>query len=258
MIRLGGQMTRLTGTAPTIRLSLPQDGISHGLSSADRTRQQRTSVPRDTFTDQQWQQLVEAAPSIARAVSAASGSTAQSESELDAFLRLLEQTRNDTAGQGLLGVLTADLHARLSAGAMSLAMEDIVADGIHAARQAGALLAVEPDEQEARSVRYWLLEVARTVAGATREGGILGIGGQEMSRPERDTIAAIGDALGFGEQADYRQEAADEQDDDTPPADVELGPDGQPIGPDNIREGKVRGVMGGPQQQEGEGQGGGG
>jgi hypothetical protein len=216
-------------------------------------------VSRDTFTDQQWQQLVEAAPSIARAVAAASGSGGQTELELDAFLRLLEQTRNDTAGQGLLGTLTADLHARLSAGAMSLAMEDVVADGIHAARQAGALLAVEPDEQEARSVRYWLLEVARTVAGATRDGGIMGIGGQEMSRPERDAIAAISDGLGFGEQADYRQEAAEgEATDRTPAADVELGPDGQPIGPDNIREGKVRGTLGGPHQTEGEGQGGGG
>lgn len=215
-------------------------------------------MARDTFTDQQWQQLVEAAPSIARAVSAASGSTAQSELELDAFLRLLEQTRNDTAGQGLLGTLTADLHARLSAGAMSLAMEDIVADGIHAARQAGALLAVEPDEQEARSVRYWLLAVARTVAGAARDGGIMGLGGQEMSRSERDTIAAISDALGFGEQADYRQETAEEPEASEPAADAELGPDGQPIGPDNIREGKVRGSLGGPNQAEGEGQGGGG
>jgi hypothetical protein len=226
-------------------------------------------VARDTFTDQQWQQLVEAAPSIARAVAAASGSGAQTELELEAFLRLLEQTRNDTAGQGLLGALTADLHTRLSAGAMSLPMEDVVADGIHAARQAGALLAVEPDEQDARSVRYWLLEVARTVAGAARDGGIMGIGGQDMSRPERDTIAAISDGLGFGDQADYRRDepddgatnqtpADDQARDDTSSPDVELGPDGQPIGPDNIREGKVRGTLGGPHQAEGEGQGGGG
>jgi hypothetical protein len=118
-------------------------------------------------------------------------------------------------------------------------------------------------------VRYWLLEVARTVAGAARDGGIMGIGGQDMSRPERDTIAAISDGLGFGDQADYRRDepddgatnqtpADDQARDDTSSPDVELGPDGQPIGPDNIREGKVRGTLGGPHQAEGEGQGGGG
>jgi hypothetical protein len=230
-------------------------------------------VARDSFTDQQWQQLVEAAPSIARAVAAASGSLAQTEFELEAFLRLLEQTRNETAGQGLLGSLTADIHARLSSGSLTLAADDVVADGIHAARRAGALLAVEPEEHEARAVRYWLLEVARTVAGATRNGGIMGLGGQDMSRSERDTLAAISDGLGLAEQVDIRQQvpgegqAVDEPEmessleagpDSDDEGDIELGPDGQPIGPDNIRAGKVRGVMGGPHQAEGEGQGGGG
>lgn len=239
-------------------------------------------MARDSFTDQQWQQLIEAGPAIARAIAAASGSPAQTEAELEAFLRLLEQTRNDTDGQSLLGELTADVHLRLSAGTLALAVEDVVADGIHAARQAGAVLSVAPDEQEARAVRYWLMEVARTVAGAARDGGILGIGGQDMSRPERDTMAAIGDALGLGEQADYRQEASQPQQvsdsdagshtdeqagvehepgvelgpDVEPGPGVELGPDGQPVGSDNIREGKVRGLMGGPHQQGGEGQGG--
>jgi hypothetical protein len=38
----------------------------------------------------------------------------------------------------------------------------------------------------------------------------------------------------------------------------DVGPDGQPIGSDNIREGRVRDVMGGPNQQQGEGGGEGG
>ncbi|CAN5796829.1 hypothetical protein BH24CHL6_BH24CHL6_06650 [soil metagenome] len=219
-------------------------------------------MARETFTDQQWQQLVDAAPSIARGVAAASGSPAQTELELEAFLRLLEQTRNETSGHGLLGSLVADVHARLSSGTLSLAAEDVVADGIHAARQAGALLAVSPDEQEARAARYWLMEVARTVAGATRDGGLLGLGGRALSRAERDTLAAISEGLGMNESVNLRDEAGEATPaaDTAPAADAEpegkLGPDGQPIGPDNIREGTVRGVMGGPYQQGGEGQGG--
>lgn len=41
-----------------------------------------------------------------------------------------------------------------------------------------------------------------------------------------------------------------------PPPDAEKLPDGNMVGPDNIREGRVGGVLGGPNQSQGEGQGG--
>ena len=41
-----------------------------------------------------------------------------------------------------------------------------------------------------------------------------------------------------------------------PPADDDTLPDGNQVGADNIREGRVGGVMGGPNQSQGEGQGG--
>jgi hypothetical protein len=37
---------------------------------------------------------------------------------------------------------------------------------------------------------------------------------------------------------------------------AERGGTDEPVGPDNIREGRVGGVMGGPHQQQGQGQGG--
>jgi hypothetical protein len=37
---------------------------------------------------------------------------------------------------------------------------------------------------------------------------------------------------------------------------VDAGGTGEPVGTDNIREGRVRGVLGGPHQQQGQGQGG--
>jgi hypothetical protein len=37
---------------------------------------------------------------------------------------------------------------------------------------------------------------------------------------------------------------------------VDLGGTGDPVGRDNIREGRVGGLMGGPHQQQGQGQGG--
>ena len=71
------------------------------------------------------------------------------------------------------------------------------------------------------------------------------------------------DVTGFDEARSMFQEAPERQAGTQQATEEELGagrqaqpgPDGQPVGPDNIREGTVRGTMGGPNQQEGQGQG---
>ena len=151
----------------------------------------------DSLTDAQWQQLIDAAPAIARAVAATAGSRNRAEAELDTFIGLVDRTAHEESEQTLLGRVAGRLHTTLSAGAVSPTGEDVVVDGIHAARQAGAILAVLPDEAEARVVRLWLMRVANTVAAASREGGVLGLGSEAVSSPERDTIASIADALGL-------------------------------------------------------------
>jgi hypothetical protein len=69
-------------------------------------------------------------------------------------------------------------------------------DGLEAARHAGAILEVAADPADAAAIRAWLLSAARAVAEASREGGVLGLGGEQVSTHERETIAAIADALG--------------------------------------------------------------
>ena len=68
--------------------------------------------------------------------------------------------------------------------------------GIEAARRAGAILDVQADPSEAARVRAWYLSVAQRVAEVSREGGVLGIGGEKVSNFEREAIKAIADALG--------------------------------------------------------------
>jgi hypothetical protein len=159
-------------------------------------------VAREPFTDDQWQQLQEAGPAIARAVAAAAGSAGQTEAELESFLRLVDRTQTDSTDPELLGQLISEVHTLIAAGSLAAPTEDAIADGIHAARRAGAVLAVVADEQDARAVRLWLLDVARTVAQAAREGGILGLRSEDVSGPERETIAAISDALGLSESTE--------------------------------------------------------
>ena len=222
----------------------------------------------DEFSDHNWGRLVEAGPQIALAVAASSGSGKQSVTELGAFLRLVDETADTGGGADLLGQLASDTRDKLAAGMLSGNADDAIPTGIQAAREAGAILAVHSSEEEARILRQWLLQVAHTVAAAAREGGLLGIGGQDLSDRERDTMAEIADGLGANaSQVSSDQETADDLELPDEEATEELptsaqtpqgetGPDGQPIGPDNIREGRVRGVMGGPNQQQGEGQGG--
>jgi hypothetical protein len=191
---------------------------------------------------------VDAGPQIALAVAASSGSSGQSEAELGAFLRIVDETADDSDNASTLGQLAAAARDKVASGMLTGNATDAIPDGIQAAREAGAILAVAADEADARAVRQWLLQVAHVTAAAARDGGVLGIGGAEISDSERDTMAEIADALGGSAEPDNTQEPE--------AAEPEIGPDGQPIGEDNIRDGTVRGTMGGPNQSQGEGQGG--
>jgi len=159
----------------------------------------------EPYTEQQWRDLTDAPPAIARAVAVVSGSAAQSEVELDAFLSLLQETAAGHGGDGdgtLLTRLVADVQGRLAGGAVAAPDTDAMTDGLQAARRAGALLEIYPDAGQAREVRLWLLDVARRVAQSARDGGMLGIGSQQISNAESDTLLAITDALGLSESAE--------------------------------------------------------
>jgi hypothetical protein len=154
---------------------------------------------RRAFTSEQWQALVDAPPAIARAVASVAGSAGQTETELGAFLELVDQAAADAPG-GLLGALVGDVHGRLAGGLPPEPRPDPFMDGLEAARRAGAILSVQADPADAARVRAWLLSVAQVVASAAREGSVLGIGGEQVSHREEQTIAAIRDALGVGSE----------------------------------------------------------
>jgi len=103
---------------------------------------------RQAFTQEQWLALVEAAPAIARAVASTAGSAGQSESELGAFIQLVEQAAAD-APIGLLGAVVGDTYGRLAGGLPAPDRSDLYMAGIEAARRAGAILDVQADPSEA-------------------------------------------------------------------------------------------------------------
>lgn len=149
---------------------------------------------RDRFAPHQWLAVVDSAPAIARAVAAAAGKPGDTVRELGAFATSLASgTRSENA---LLGELIDAVRDRLASGATVGPSDRAVMDGIEAARKAGAILGSMAAPEDAVAVRAWLLGLARTVASASREGGVLGIGSALVSEPEEQLILELSEALG--------------------------------------------------------------
>lgn len=74
--------------------------------------------------------------------------------------------------------------------------EDVHREALSTLREAVALLARAATETEVNNYKRFVFYVAETVASAHREGGFLGLGGQEVSDAEQaalDEIAALFD-----------------------------------------------------------------
>ena len=61
----------------------------------------------------------------------------------------------------------------------------LIDDVLARAGQASALLAAKVDEGEAGAYKHWLVEIAEQVVGAVASGGLLGLGGDQVSDSER-------------------------------------------------------------------------
>jgi hypothetical protein len=58
-------------------------------------------------------------------------------------------------------------------------------DVLARAAEAAALLAAKVADADAETYRHWLVEIAESVVGAASSGGVLGIGGDVVTEPER-------------------------------------------------------------------------
>jgi hypothetical protein len=69
----------------------------------------------------------------------------------------------------------------------------VITDALQRARAATALLAARVDEGEAGAYRHWLVSIAEQVVTAAATGGVLGLGGDQVTESERtfrDHLAA--------------------------------------------------------------------
>lgn len=74
--------------------------------------------------------------------------------------------------------------------------EDMRSYALAQAAKVNALLVEKATATEAAEYRQWVMSVARATAEAAKEGGFLGIGGEEVSADEERALDEIATALG--------------------------------------------------------------
>jgi hypothetical protein len=78
------------------------------------------------------------------------------------------------------------------------ARDDLPDHAVERVREAAAIVGRHAGADELDDYRTLVLEAARAVAEAHKEGGVLGIGGRPVSDKEQAVLDRIGEALGSG------------------------------------------------------------
>ena len=151
------------------------------------------------YTAEEWEVLLRAPVVVGLAVVAASPSGPIGVvQEMSAIGRILGEEPQGAETPALLRALVADFNAGHRPGGVmpsAQSLEELKAHALQTCQEVSALLARKAPASEAESVKRWLLTVARRVAEAAKEGGVLGIGGVRVSAAEQATLAEVAAVL---------------------------------------------------------------
>jgi hypothetical protein len=145
------------------------------------------------FNAEEWTTLVEA-PLLAglRVVTAGRGGTIR---ESLAMGQAYAEARRKQGESELLDELVSSPPA-MDPGRLRSAGDDLAGTVDSHLRQAVQLVEQKVTAEEAEAYKRFIVTLAETVAAAHREGGFLGVGGQEVSDEERAALDAIRQTLG--------------------------------------------------------------
>jgi hypothetical protein len=152
------------------------------------------------YTAEEWELLMKAPFMAGMAIVAASPSGPIGVvKEMFAVGRVLVEGSEESSTNELISALVSDVKAghRPAASTESISSVEEAKDlALQACRDVAALLARKAPAAEAGGFKRWLLTAAQRVAGASKEGGFLGIGGVRVSDAEQAALGEIAGALG--------------------------------------------------------------
>lgn len=154
---------------------------------------------KSDYTDEEWAALLRAPIVAGMAISIADpGGPIEVSKELVATLRAATDPQSQDPLVDAVSHEVAALTAERKNPAGDFkphgpAPGDHVLDEMRRVRE---ILDAKATPDEARAFGMWLLGVAQATANREKEGGFLGIGGEQVSDREREMLARLGTALG--------------------------------------------------------------
>ena len=154
------------------------------------------------FTDAEWGLLVGLPQSVLTAASAATPDSARkTRAENEAGRDVISDAR--VSASPLVAAVAAELLAEvgdpeLGEEAPVIEPSDPIAyveDVLGRAAEVNALLVAKVDQPDAETYKHWLVEIAESVVGAATTGGVLGIGGEQVTDTEREFRDDLAKAL---------------------------------------------------------------
>jgi len=150
---------------------------------------------KSNFTVEEWD-LLRRAPLVSGAmIMAASPSGPLGVLKESAALSQMLLHGLENASKELLQTLSADFKTHWSIEQITQDPDQLRSIALTACRELATLLRHKATPEEADEFKAWLIETARRVATAAREGGFLGFGGTNVTEAELSAIDQIEIAL---------------------------------------------------------------
>jgi hypothetical protein len=157
---------------------------------------------RSDFTDEEWERLGRAPLVAAMAISLADpgGPIEAIKESRAAFKTLLEAATDGGYGEFVQSV-AQDVAARAQRrenplGGFKPDRRDALDEILDELRAVNRLLQEKATEEEAGEFEGWLRTASQRAALAAREGGFLGIGGEQVSEREQEMLDKLGEIFG--------------------------------------------------------------
>ena len=158
---------------------------------------------KSAFSEQEWKNIVAAAPMVGMAVSAASpnGPWGVIKEMFSVGMAMAELTREGSDNQ-LIQDLLNDLKARETRPERPPGMknqQEVIDYALNHLRDVVRVIDVKASD-DSDGFKSWLMQVGERVAEASNEGGIFGFGGVRVSDEERQMLSRISATLGATNQ----------------------------------------------------------
>ncbi len=156
------------------------------------------------YTPEEWKTLMTAPMLVGFAVVGASPSgPVGTVKEMASMSRSVFEAGRQASVAPLLAALTGDLQAHAEAVVKGreqdterIAPSEARMKALDACKRTASILAQKATDEEADSIKGFLVSMAEKVSEASKEGGFLGFGGTQVSAAERAAVSDIATALG--------------------------------------------------------------